>query len=587
MRRTLISLVTATLLVGSTRAAEPTSRPASSAPTYDAADALATRVREVAADTQFLNVTDALCAREGRDGPQAATEFDRLMSRLPPVTPLRLDRSRQVAARWIAVTTAPATTRAYDEDEAELMAILASSSPASPPPPPPDVADAAFPIAPELIAPLLGDADPKVRAWAIILLARLNRIDVLPAIAAMADDAARTFPSYVRLSPLAGSLPSDEYNSAIERRRGMRHDGPARTVGDVAALTVEFFLNRSPTLAQANPPPPSDAAGLVAFVRRVVAERDDRASVMAFRLAFERVIGGQSGARADRVAAQRALLYTVFDLPAPRRFFVLRALGADPSAWTIASEVEGALARFAAEVPREQRSATLFSGKSFVDPDLPAGFGDGYFLAHAERFFVPGDADAFLSADRDARAQSASESNPNGTSDAALSIAAARLRPDRATPILADALARSNGRFDADRRAAFAAELVVLVGPPAFDRALATLFSERPEPGSHGGGRERFLGDVFARRPECFAALAARIVRDGRLDRLGPQTLLVLVDFAESRLGRPIVSADERAAARGIDEAQRDGPFASLSGWRSVLRSTVDEWAGPASTTRP
>ena len=42
--------------------------------------------------------------------------------------------------------------------------------------------------------------------------------------------------------------------------------------------------------------------------------------------------------------------------------------GATPE-WAIHWEVERELTRCAAEVPREQRSATLFPGKAFADPD--------------------------------------------------------------------------------------------------------------------------------------------------------------------------------------------------------------------------
>lgn len=540
------------LLAGSAPAAEPASRPANPI----ASAALDARVRQVARDLPWLDVGTLMYDRPSfAGGPSARVAAD-LMGSLPPVQPI------YAPARGLVVTTRPATIRGSTTAATRFLV-----------PPPADVGSAQFPLTPDLVLPLLDDADANVRALAVVLLARTNRLDVLPAIARLADDAAPTFPR-----------PADRVGMSM--KQGDRYwlgelawPTEPQTVGDVVRQTIRFYFSQSPTLTTRLP---DDADGLVRVVRAALRDRDAEASVWAFKVAMARATFGQTPFPPERAAAREQIIGTAFSLPGTRRFFVLLAIDFD--AHRSSRYSLDALESAAAEVPRSDRLAVIGGAVPMNDPDLPAGFGAPFFLDRAERFLLPADADKLLALERmrQGKADVPIEMRPS-----AFAIAAARLQPDRAADILNAAMDRYAGRFDGEQRAAIAAEIVATNGAAGRERAVEWFFAEQPQRGSYGFGREQLLWRVRQRRPDLVVGLAAQIVRDPRLTTLGPQSTAQLIDVAQAKLGRELVADDERRAAAGIDESQRDRKLTSLPQWHASLRDTVDEWAGPASTTAP
>ena len=70
------------------------------------------------------------------------------------------------------------------------------------------------------VLPLLHSPNPRVRTLGIVLLFRLDRVDVLPDIAAMADDGAPTFPRPANLANAVppGSWPMEKLNEMENSR---------------------------------------------------------------------------------------------------------------------------------------------------------------------------------------------------------------------------------------------------------------------------------------------------------------------------------------------------------------------------------
>ncbi len=410
------------------------------------------------------------------------------------------------------------------------------------------------------IRPLLRHADAKVRTLGVMLLYQLNRVDVLPDIAALQYDAAQTFPSPAML---ATSVPAGKWPMQ-----------PA-SVADFARAVIATYVEKSVQLTDiAAPSPGRVSRGAVA---EFAAERDPTLCTPALRVALQRATGGMTplqNGRRDRVDAVLGLLQQV---PMPRRFFVALALDFQENA---GDRYSPDLLDLAREVPRDVRLRVLCGEPAIDDPDLARGYGYEYLLAHVTDLFRGSDADLFLRM-ADDRLTDRDEQQVADELAAPDQVAAARLRPADADGILGRAMDRLGDRHDgsADQaRSTLALAMARFGGEPSLRRAVDWFFTMRPEPGSVGGGREGLMGAVAAESPARARLLYERLIRDPRLDRLGPYSTRLLIQAVQGYLGRSLAADDDLRAAYG-DEAQRDGPFKSLAAWHQALRITVDEWS--------
>jgi hypothetical protein len=176
----------------------------------------------------------------------------------------------------------------------------------------------------------------------------------------------------------------------------------------------------------------------------------------------------------------------------------------------------------------------------------------------------------------------------------AMFAAAARLRPDRATPILRAALARTQNPFSAPARVDCAILLWELAAE-ANREFLETWYHEVtnaarfvPEP------RQRFLTHLLESYGRADRALFARLVHETRFDRIEPQALLELVHTVNATRLDPVVPPESildfnhplglEAAFRDIERAREAWPeqtatmLERMAGWRQAIRDHCADW---------
>ncbi len=313
-----------------------------------------------------------------------------------------------------------------------------------------------------------------------MLLYQLNRVDVLPDIAALQYDTAQTFPSPAMLSQLATSVPVGKWPMQ-----------PA-SVADFARAVVATFVGESVQLTAIAAPLPGRVSrqALIEFA----AKRDPILCTPALRVALQRATGGMSPLQNDRRDRVEAVLDLLQQVPMPRRFFVALALDFQENAGDRYSP--DFLLDLAREVPRDVRLRVLRGEPAIDDPDLGRGYGYEYLLAHVTDLFRTSDADLFVQM-ADDRLRDPSEQQSADESAAPDEVAAARLRPADADGILGRAMDRLGDRHDwsADQaRPTLALAMAQFGGEPSLRRAVDWVFTMRPEPGSVGGGREGMMG---------------------------------------------------------------------------------------------
>jgi hypothetical protein len=415
------------------------------------------------------------------------------------------------------------------------------------------LADLRGPWQAEDIRPLLSSANPKVRSLAIVLLFRLERLDVLPDIARLAGDEAETFSESVML---AGGRPA---------QWPMEH----RAVGDYAKLVIEEYMHASHELMElwrASRLPYDNPKQLVAQMTRFAERRDARFSTAGLVVAMNIATGEITPLQPQRAARVAEVLGRLQNVPEPRRFFAAVAIDFDrfhspdyPGDYLLSE---------ACRLPRDVRLAAVRLQSGQVDPDLEPGWANRYLLDHAVDLFRTSDADLLLQIGRQVRPQ---------THDAGYVVAAAQLHPADADRLLIDGLQQYNSEFEAEGRTRLATALASTGSEKGLAAALDWFFSPSPL-APLGRGREGFLHALHDRNPSRFRLIVARIIRDTRLASLGPASTFILVTSVEGYSGGQIASEDDVRLLKGCRETDRDRAGHLLEDWQRVMRQTVDEW---------
>jgi hypothetical protein len=409
----------------------------------------------------------------------------------------------------------------------------------------------------EDLRPLLGDANPKVRTLAIVLLFRLERLDVLPDIARLVADQAQTFPQ-----PLQTAIP----------RRPWPMD--RNTVGEYAKSVIKAYADASYELDEmrkADRLADDDPEQLAAQMARFASRRDARLSTAGLRVAMEIATGGITPLQRDRMARVAEVLSRLEGVPEPRRFFTALAIDFERLRGT--EFPEDYLLSEARRLSRDVRLAAVRRQSAENDPDLAPGFGSRYLLDHGIELFRASDADMLVQIE-----QQVHQHEPPSAHDAGYLLAAAQLHPADADRILIDGLRRFDTQYEADQRTRLATALEMTGSDMSAAAALDWFFSASPLAGPSGHGRENFLHALHDRAPARFRHLVARIIRDARLPSLGPASTLILVTSVEGYSGRQIASEDDVRLFKSCRESQPDRAGKLLGNWQQVLRETIDQW---------
>lgn len=408
----------------------------------------------------------------------------------------------------------------------------------------------------EDLRPLLKDADPKVRTLAIVLLFRLERLDVLPDIARLVGDEAQTFPKPADLAAPQQPWPMEPHS-----------------VGEYAKFVIEAYADASYELDQlreadrlAYDKPDELAKQMAHFASR----RDVRLSTAGLRVAMDIATGRVTPLQPERVSRVADVLQRAGDVPAPRRFFTYLAI--DFQRLRGPDYPDDFLLNEARRLPRETRMRTVLR-HSVDDPDLAPGFGRHYLLDHGVDLFRASDVDTLLHIEEPLHRH-----DPPETHDAGYVLTAAQLRPTDADRLLIDALRRFDSKFEAEQRTRLATALALTGADRGENAAIDWFFSPSPLTGVLGMGRENFLQALHDHDPGRYRHVAARIIRDNRLPSLGPASTLILVTSVEGYTGRQIASEDDVRLFKSCRESQPDRAGPLLGKWLQWLRETVDEW---------
>jgi len=502
--------------------------------------------------------------RAGRDTGPSVDESNESLFRTPVAKPGSKD-SYSAKPLWAAATTRPVPLVERAERVAAALPWLIANDafvdrePSSGPNPA-DVYRLMSSLQgdwrPDNVRPLLRHADPQVRTLGIVLLFSIERLDVLPDIARLVGDEARSFPQPENLAAPQQPWPMTPM-----------------TVGDYAKAAIHIYVEASYELHQLEESEklawgkPAELAEQMAWF---AAHRDVKLSTAGLRVAMSRATAaGTQPLPPERLLPVREVLSHLQDIPEPRRFFVALSLNYDR--YQLGDDYEAGehyLFEEAQRLPRGVRLASIKGERPVDDPDLEPGFGYEYLLDHAVDLFHESDADLLLKG---------GPAPPPGTvpkgPDPRYVVAAAALRPRDADAILEAGLGRFNRKFQSDERAALAAAMALTGTERGLGRAIDWFFTE-PRGANSSLCRFFFLRDIHARNPSRFRLLVSRIVQDDRVMTLGPQSTFVLLKSVEGYLGRRLATDEDlftwpwRAAAGS----------APLARWQRLLHDTVNEW---------
>jgi hypothetical protein len=421
------------------------------------------------------------------------------------------------------------------------------------------------PWSPDAIRPLLKDKDPRVRTLGIVLLFDLNRLDVFQDMAGMIDDHDQTFPEPVLLQ--------------VFQPNAKRPPPTPATVGQYARLAIEPYEKYPRDLREFASPthPDADTASQSANAVRPAPEHDPSLCTAVLMVGLDQAMGRMSPLLPERMARVQAVFNRVWQVPMPRRFFLLLAMNFDEYRYD--KYPPDALLQLARQIPRDLRLSTI-NGQPFADdPEIDPSGAYHYFLDNAVDLLQKSDADTLLQLEQAGRDKSHERGYPNGLADPRLVIAAAKLRPEQADAILSAGLQRFNGEFDDENRMIISATLAQLGSDAGISIALDWFFSDSSRSDGFGGGRDGFLDRLHTADPIRFRKVAARIIRDSRFKTLGPPSTRILIESVEGYLGRSLSTDQEtRDSYGGTKEFQDRAKFPPLEKWQKELHDTVDEW---------
>jgi hypothetical protein len=420
------------------------------------------------------------------------------------------------------------------------------------------------------VVPLLTHADPRVRALALVALYSADDPRLLPAMAALVDDAARTFPAaQPHAAPMGMKIPT----VLVEQ-----------TVGQIAMAIVSTYMESGGFFY--GPKGIRNQPGFDAYWK----PRAARAWTAGwFKVRLARMGHSSSPTMKDRYPAIRALRAQIDTLPDPDRTYILLWLHREFGADVLASEDE--LVRLTRQLGPDNLLDLLRRNIRSNDPDLQARSNNNhgysqmcvFILRHADVLLRPGDAKALLDQETWERGFQA-----RGISDPLISpwwaIAAAQLTPQSAASILEAAHARFQDDYQGFDRLELATAAWRLTG----DGAVALDWFYRQV--ARNLGQESYYFDKLLKTEgRSGRSLAKLAIAHPEFDELNWKSLEVLARAVNEWQGREVVSNDELESAwspggfdfyyKDVATALSEYPketrefLARLARWRQQLRA--------------
>jgi hypothetical protein len=408
------------------------------------------------------------------------------------------------------------------------------------------------------VVALLGNADPRLRTFALGALFIREDPHDLPVIAGFLQDDAGTFTRLgMALTSAGGPLPLAQFQSP-------------QKVSDVARSMIGFYLSAAgrPSVSTLDSGAPAFPSG--AF-DEYWAERSNRKRCASwFLVKMRRATRQVSPFHAEYETDVRRVLAEIDTLPPVERAWTLLYVRADLG--QIEVLVPDAVLVTALQAVGPEALLTFLRRESPTDdPDVRAGHAypgsmTGFILDYAPRLLRAGDADAV------AASAQAYRSLQNNTWFVA---AAARLRGLNDIVGATESLKAEIQRIPVTRtlgpqdRATLALALWRMRG--AAERAFLTdwFYTALPFVGSPDA-LEYFLRDLEKEARPDTSLLLATIVGDARFDQIGWSPLARILEMVNKTLRSPIV--DSATIYRYTPNSGRPDEQATLAGWRQLLR---------------
>lgn len=432
----------------------------------------------------------------------------------------------------------------------------------------------------EALLDLLAHGDPKVRTLAAVALFDREDPSVLPALVELCADGAASFDGYDELS-----VPSWIHQTGI----GL---SPLRqTVGDIAKRMVGFYMVQSGYYYGV-------AYGTQTGFAQYWDDRKNRSHCAGwFAVQLARASQSTSPTRKNCIDRIRAVRKRIDELPADERTWVLLWLKGESGSDALVSDEE--LIQMCKGLGPDKLLLMLQHSIPSGDPDLQPRNKNNwpykrmvtFVLRHAEGLLRKSDGDALLACERWQR-----DYREHGISDPTITawwaVAAARLQPEKASPILHAALKRFQGEYDADERSSLCVALWQLAGRAEGKFLVDWLYDEEPERGAFPNCRSAFIES--AGKDRNGREIVGWIIQDRRLDSIDWQSLVRLVRVVNGWVKTPIISEQEIQNTRhpvgkghfywSLTEAEEKYPKETeelrgrLAEWSKRLRASVPEW---------
>lgn len=428
---------------------------------------------------------------------------------------------------------------------------------------------------------LLKDSDPKVRTLAILALYSKEEPQVLPAIADLVDDNAKTFP---QLIPTAMAYSASYVPQPSEDV----------TVGYVANAVMKMYMEAGGYYYGVK-----GSGSEPGFSQYWAARKDRRYCAGWYQVALARASTGCSPTDKTRLSQIKALRAKIDKIPFPDKQWILLYLRSCNGADALVSNAE--LVTAMKELGPERLLNMLQYKIDSLDPDLKSRRSNNYpyhemqllVLKHAAEVLKPDQSKALLECEQWER-----DYQKHGVSDPLISpwwsIAAAELAPRQAESILRAEFGRLDHDFYGYQKAELAYALFRQCGLSQAQFLVDCFYDPQSlwKGGQYSNYRPQWLksmGDVQepGKKIERLKMLR-KIVDDKRFQSLNdPSALRALAESLQALSGAQILSAEQKEAAwhpMGLDsfachpeEARKKYPKESeklmdvLRDWRASI----------------
>lgn len=397
---------------------------------------------------------------------------------------------------------------------------------------------------------LLKDRDARVRTLAIAALYAREDTSALPAIAALADDKAQTYPEPQRLAMTMKLSKSGQQQ---------RVPTISKTVGQVASQVIGFYMERAGYYYGIK-----GSAEEPGFAQYWQAHKDKKYCASWFAVKLDRASTGRSPVDAARRPQGDLVKQSLERVPAPDRHWILLWLASNSGFDLLANRAD--LVKAMRAIGPDNLMLMLQCKIPTNDPDLKPRQSNNYpykamqlaVLKEAQAVLKPGQVEALLACDKWERDYiKARRSDP--LISPWWAIAAAHLAPDRASTLLRGEFDRLTEDFYGDQKADLAFALFSLGGSKEQEFLVNTFYdpTSLSIKGQYSHFRPAWLQQI--NKSEASTKLLKALVLDKRFANLNDHAaLLAMADLNYKLTGKQPISTAMRQKAwhpLGVDAA--------------------------------